>query len=810
MGARVDERLVELSEDFGFVLVPLRDGSKAPAFKDYMDDPKSELVLGGKWSGNVGVLLNRSGLLVIDIDYKGGVNGLRSLYEFMLSQGWQLDDVDDILRMSDLVVSTAGGGYHLYFYRPDDFPIGRFISVLPGVDVLSNGLCVLPPSSIENKRTGERGTYAYVQFGEPTECDDDLSALFMLLTGLRDGKPISTRQYEPFLRGDVVGEGSRFSALQSLAGYIASRTGDADDLEHWLRYYDKNYCDPPLQSTEPSKFESLLLWAKGLVVEEPGKLYKPPTHVSKPVYVSTYKPKQYWLDNISDARKRAAEGDSFANAIVSAVDFFALDTDEPFLLRKTKDARLYRPQFAYYNNHKVIVGIEQAHVSPILKQWGLKVEDILPYTPEFVAMTTQFAPPHKQWKRFIITEEGILLNTAHRFNIYLTDEEIKDPPTDYPEVTISFLKHISSYNEQRLYMLLQWIRQLLFNPTQKLPALVLHSAHRATGKTLFQRLLAYIVGGAGVWVNNSVLESRFNASFASARLCLIEEALISKRKALESLKAYITNTTISVEGKFTEATTRDFYGVFCLSTNNIDFLPLAEEEDRFILLNVPKPHRNDPYLEQKLYDEARLFIHWLFHNIPHETPRGRLFFSPDEVKQTLSKEAILESLTNKQIEILETIRQALDCLTLGTEWIHNIPPTEVVIPRNGYFYININALISIIANMPHIKGIETKDIYDFFKNTTKTTKSRIRIGNKRSYVIALTPQHIKYFDLSPLTEKTLSLIANNPHLIQETQNIAQAIAPQTDMLTDEQTKSMAYEIEQTLLSITNITSQQTN
>ena len=87
-----------------------------------------------------------TGLFVVDLDVKGGVNGKASLQN--------LETQHEQLRQT-FRVRTPSGGEHLYFKMPDGVDIGCSIGkVGDGIDIKANGGYVIAPPSLLLDPTG--------------------------------------------------------------------------------------------------------------------------------------------------------------------------------------------------------------------------------------------------------------------------------------------------------------------------------------------------------------------------------------------------------------------------------------------------------------------------------------------------------------------------------------------------------------------------------------------------------------------------------------------------------------------------------
>lgn len=134
----------------GIYVFPLVNNGKMPAtlhgHQDAAIDPVEVATL---WqhrpTANIGIATGASGLAVIDIDRKHGVDGWRGLADCLK----RLGELPGPTRM----VSTPSGGAHIYFRAPAGFEIRNSAGRLaPGVDVRAcGGYVVAPPSVISGK-----------------------------------------------------------------------------------------------------------------------------------------------------------------------------------------------------------------------------------------------------------------------------------------------------------------------------------------------------------------------------------------------------------------------------------------------------------------------------------------------------------------------------------------------------------------------------------------------------------------------------------------------------------------------------------
>ena len=114
---------------------PIHANSKEPATKNgHLDAPQP--VADGQ---NYGISLDRSDLIVLDVDDKNHIDGHESLDEV----GHTIPDT--------FSVCTPSGGKHYYFRRPATHTACRSIGPLLNIDVLSRGYVVGPGSEIDGR-----------------------------------------------------------------------------------------------------------------------------------------------------------------------------------------------------------------------------------------------------------------------------------------------------------------------------------------------------------------------------------------------------------------------------------------------------------------------------------------------------------------------------------------------------------------------------------------------------------------------------------------------------------------------------------
>lgn len=129
----------------GFNVFPLRESLKIPATAHGLKDGTTNINQIDQWFNhptphyNLGLCCG-NGLVVIDIDVKGGVDGRIELYRLSQQYG-ELPDT--------LTISTPSGGFHQYFHYPKDLALKSSANQLgQGVDIRAEGGYVVAAPSV--------------------------------------------------------------------------------------------------------------------------------------------------------------------------------------------------------------------------------------------------------------------------------------------------------------------------------------------------------------------------------------------------------------------------------------------------------------------------------------------------------------------------------------------------------------------------------------------------------------------------------------------------------------------------------------
>ena len=221
----------------GWPVFPLR--AKVPAIKGgrgHLDASADgagarELFRLAPNADGVGVNLEAAGLVLLDVDAKDG--GPLTAEGLFLEHG----------RPTTLQART-GGGQHFYFKRPEGCPAARRIRVWPGVDVLSAGYGVLPPSAHPSGRR-----YTWHLAPDDVELED---APAWVVEALRTPERTNGHATVDDAEGPIP-DGTRGATFASYAGTMRRRGMDADAIAAALQVVNAKRCIPPMAAERVDK-----------------------------------------------------------------------------------------------------------------------------------------------------------------------------------------------------------------------------------------------------------------------------------------------------------------------------------------------------------------------------------------------------------------------------------------------------------------------------------------------------------------------------------------------------------------------------
>jgi hypothetical protein len=164
----------------------------------------------------VAVALEPAGLAVVDLDrHKPGVDGLVSLRQLEAEHG----------RLEGPIVATPSDGLHIYSATPGGMAPARRIGVRPGLDVLSAGYVVVPPTERPD------GAYRWMQ----TMAEAGLPELPSWLAALAARPTRQRRDVMDVVSVDRIGKLSRY-ARAAIAGELVRVASAPAGRRHTVTY----------------------------------------------------------------------------------------------------------------------------------------------------------------------------------------------------------------------------------------------------------------------------------------------------------------------------------------------------------------------------------------------------------------------------------------------------------------------------------------------------------------------------------------------------------------------------------------------
>lgn len=185
-----------------------------------------------------------------------------------------------------------------------------------------------------------------------------------------------------------------------------------------------------------------------------------------------------------------------------------------------------------------------------------------------------------------------------------------EEPEPFPNIEM-YLKHISQNEGDSKYeVLLDMIQMYYLHPKQKQRIICLVSREGETGKSTFIFFLKEIFGKNCAIITNSELESDFNTYVSASLICLDEGKI--EEKTLQKVKSLVTAVSDRMNDK---GITRQEIATHCkmvITSNYIySMANITDEEDRFFVLDVPKPKQARDSLKEDMRKEIPQFLHFL-------------------------------------------------------------------------------------------------------------------------------------------------------------------------------------------------------
>lgn len=204
---------------------------------------------------------------------------------------------------------------------------------------------------------------------------------------------------------------------------------------------------------------------------------------------------------------------------------------------------------------------------------------------------------------------------------------------------------------------LDYIHNLIFNPTQILPVLVLFSKENATGKSTFCQWMRDIFGNNTIQVTNNDFKSNFNDHWTDKLLVICEETLLDRKKDAEKVKAYSTSINITVNPKGYKPFNLDVFFKFIFCTNNEKMLYVSKYDERYWIREIPVPKKKNANLQAALKKEIPAFIHMMKNRKPASKKVSRMYFAPQMIRTEALSKTVQVNEPQDALELKEKIKE---------------------------------------------------------------------------------------------------------------------------------------------------------
>ena len=262
---------------------------------------------------------------------------------------------------------------------------------------------------------------------------------------------------------------------------------------------------------------------------------------------------------------------------------------------------------------------------PVQQLWRKSVivgdygKDILRYIKQYVSFVN--IPDNSETYQKEHFEKGDAC-----YNLY---EQLKFVPTE-GDVSIT-LRFLSRIFQDKIEIILDYLKLLYVSPTQSLPVICLVSKVQETGKSTYMRWICSIFGRNAIILGNEEFSTNFNSLYASKLIVCIDESFIDKTIIKEKIKRLTTSDSINMEAKGRDTMRMDFFGKLVLSSNTEDnFIKMDDDDNRFFVVRVPALTADD-YIQDlmiRLEAEIPAFLFFLKNRQMVHENKSRLWFDP--------------------------------------------------------------------------------------------------------------------------------------------------------------------------------------
>jgi len=242
----------------------------------------------------------------------------------------------------------------------------------------------------------------------------------------------------------------------------------------------------------------------------------------------------------------------------------------------------------------------------------------------------------------------IVDDKRHGKSLNIYNHDALPPDVDERNDIVEHLmkRHINMVIGDRDAFFIDWMAWQVQFPGQVLGWLPLIQSCQGVGKTTIGSMVAAALGERNVKVvTNNSISGRFNTWATGCSLGIMEEIKLegeNRYAVVNSLKSYITNSTVEIEGKGKDAITVDNVTNLLCFTNHKDAIAFTETDRRWWVMF--SKIESEEHLEWYIKENFDVTKHEYFSRLIHAIGNGAKYIRKWLVEHEISQE-FLESRT---------------------------------------------------------------------------------------------------------------------------------------------------------------------
>jgi Family of unknown function (DUF5906) len=216
------------------------------------------------------------------------------------------------------------------------------------------------------------------------------------------------------------------------------------------------------------------------------------------------------------------------------------------------------------------------------------------------------SPDRREYVGLQYCPNGIGLKREH-LNVWNGWGDLQQVPGECSIIVDHIRGVLSPDNDLKAEFLLNWLADILQNPTRKPGVAVALRGSQGSGKSVLAAIMRKALGPQNVLTTSERdrILGRFNSALLNKILLVGEEMLFAGDHATtDKLKHIITGQTLNFEFKFGEPMEIESYHRLLLTSNHEQMFQAASEERRFVVYDVADTRRGEADYFDKLYAVA--------------------------------------------------------------------------------------------------------------------------------------------------------------------------------------------------------------